>query len=99
MVVGEKIKLMNGFTLHCVLSFVFHSLYIYIHVNVNTQQFFNTCISLSVDTIYNNSVFVVYMFFFLNFGGIAVLSKARLCPFIEPKRSLEVKECVFSYIM
>lgn len=63
MVVGEKIKLLNGFTLHYVLSFAFHSLYIYIHVNVNTQQFFNTCISLSVDIIYNNSVFVVCFFF------------------------------------
>lgn len=99
MVVGEKIKLLNGFTLHYVLSFAFHSLYIYTHVNVNTQQFFlNKCISLSVDTIYNNSVFVVCSFFF-NFGGIAVLSKARLCPFPEPKRLMEVKECVFSYIM
>lgn len=99
MVVGEKIKLLNGFTLYYVLSFAFHSLYIYTHVNVNTQQFFlNTCISLSVDTIYNNSVFVVCSFFF-NFGGIAVLSKARLCPFPEPKRLMEVKECVFSCIM
>lgn len=66
MVVGEKIKLLNGFTLHYVLSFAFHSLYIYTHVNVNTQQFFlNTCISLSVDTIYNNSVFVVCFFFLI----------------------------------
>lgn len=35
MVVGEKIKLMNGFILYCVLSFVFYFLYIYIYVNVN----------------------------------------------------------------
>lgn len=35
MVVGEKIKLLNGFILYYVLSFVFYFLYIYIYVNVN----------------------------------------------------------------